>query len=139
MHYLSLFSKVSISSTRKGTFGVAVAVLEEMIDCLISSEIILLRLASDMGCLPDYLVAWLNSSLSQNILARHGSGGVMGHLTQDVVKELSIPLPPLEVQMRIVEELNRRREEARRLRSEAEALWAAARGSFENALLGVEG
>ncbi len=122
--------------TRKGSFGLAATVPKEAVDCLISSEVILLRLSPDANCNRDYLVSWLNSAIAQNILNRHKSGGIMGHLTQDVVSELPIPLPPKEIQAAIAAEVTRRRTEARRLRASAGAEWAAARARFEQALLG---
>lgn len=122
--------------TRKGSFGLAATVPREAVDCLISSEVILLRLSPDANCNPDYLVSWLNSAIAQAILNRHKSGGIMGHLTQDVVSKLPIPLPPKEIQTAIAAEVTRRRTEARWLRASAGAEWAAAKARFEQELLG---
>lgn len=122
--------------TRKGTFGVATAVPLEAEDCLISSEIILLRLRQSVSCLPDYLVAWLNNSMAQRLLERYKTGGIMGHITQDVVSDFPIPLPPLSIQETIASEVTRRRNQARRLRTEAETGWQAAKRWFEEQLLG---
>ncbi|MFA7005841.1 MAG: restriction endonuclease subunit S, partial [Verrucomicrobiia bacterium] len=122
--------------TRKGSFGLAAVVPKEAVDCLISSEVILLRLSPDANCNPDYLVSWLNSEIAQAILNRHKSGGIMGHLTQDVVSELPIPLPPKEIQTAIAAEVTHRRTEARRLRAAAATEWAAAKAQFEHELLG---
>ena len=124
--------------TRKGTFGVAALVPSSAEDCLISSEIILLRLKAGSHCLPEYLIAWLNSSLARTIFDRHKAGGIMGHLTQDVVAGFPIPLPDPKVQETIAAEVRRRRTQARRLRSDAEADWQAAKRRFEQQLLGAE-
>jgi restriction endonuclease S subunit len=121
--------------TRKGTFGVAAVVTDEFIDCLISSEIILLRLSEGANCSPDYLAAWLNSKAGQVLLDRHKSGGIMGHVTQDVVNMFPIPLPSDEIQKSIADELSRRRGQARRLREEGESGWREAKVMFEKKLL----
>lgn len=122
--------------TRKGTFGVATLVPKNAEDCLISSEIILLRLAQDADCLPHYLVAWLNSSVAKTLLNRRKSGGIMGHLTQDVVSDFPVPIPPLEVQQRIVYEIGKRRDEIKRLKVESAVNWEEAKTLFEQKLLG---
>lgn len=122
--------------TRKGTFGVATSVPKEAEDCLISSEIILLRLSPDAACLSEYLVTWLNSSVAKILLDRYKTGGIMGHITQDVVSVFPVPVPPMETQQTIAAEITRRREETRRLRAEAAKEWEAAKKRFEQDLLG---
>ena len=121
--------------TRKGTFGVAALVPTDVEDYVISSEIMLLRLRTDSDCVPEYLIAWMNSSLSKTIFDRRKAGGIMGHLTQEVVSDFPVPLPELKVQEVIAAEVRRRREEARRLGIEAEADWATAKREFEDQLL----
>lgn len=49
---------------------------------------------------------------------------------------LHIPVPPLELQKKIANEVTSRRLKARQLRTEAENLWQAAKAEFEKALLG---
>jgi restriction endonuclease S subunit len=121
--------------TRKGTFGVAALVPADAEDYVISSEIILLRLRTDCDCLPEYLIAWLNNSLAKTVFDRHKAGGIMGHLTQEVVSDFPVPLPEPKVQEAIAAEVHRRREQARRLRGEADADWAAAKRRLEEQLL----
>ena len=123
--------------TRKGTFGVAAAVPQDAEDCLISSEIILLRLSPKSECSSEYLVAWLNSSIAKTLLDRNKAGGIMGHLTQDVVAEFPVPIPTPQVQRRIVEEVGRRRDQAQRLRKQAASEWKAAKAQFEERLWGI--
>lgn len=122
--------------TRKGTFGVAAMVTPEIENCLICSEIILLRLSKTAKCLPEYLVAWLNSSVAKTLFEQRKAGGIMGHLTQDVVSDFLVPIPPMDTQRRIITEVTLRREAARRQRAEAETLWQAAQARFEAQLLG---
>ena len=124
--------------TRKGTFGVAAVVSEEAQDCLISSEIMLLRLSNNAECSADYLVAWLNSSMAQTILERHKTGGIMGHLTQDIVSQFPIPIPSDDIQQKIIQEIYSKREAASRIKQEAELEWETAKARFEEKLLGEE-
>jgi hypothetical protein len=51
---------------------------------------------------------------------------------------LRIPSPLKEIQKTIAIEVRHRREEARRLRAEAEQDWQAAKERFERALIGKE-
>ncbi len=134
---------VSLSSgdvllTRKGTFGVAAIVSNKNQDCLISSEIMLLRMAKNSECRADYLVAWLNSSMAQKILERHKTGGIMGHLTQDIVSQFPIPIPSDDTQQKIIQEIYHKRQTATKIRQEAELEWETAKTRFENKLLGEE-
>ena len=122
--------------TRKGTFGTAALVTEESTNCLISSEIILLRLSENSNCSPEYLVAWLNSRIGQMLFDRYKSGAIMGHITQNVVKNFPIPIASTQIQEKIADEIQSRRSKALQLRKEAETLWQEAKGAFEKALLG---
>ena len=122
--------------TRKGSFGICTKVDKSVTDCLISSEIILLRISKTSPYEVDFLVAWLNSSIIQSILNRHKSGAIMGHLTQDVIKQLPVPNISKNLQHQIISEVKHRRSEAQRLRSEAETGWQIAKQWFEDQLLG---
>jgi type I restriction enzyme S subunit len=51
---------------------------------------------------------------------------------------LKIPVPPLDVQQTIIDEMDRRRSEAKRLRSQAEAVVVAAKARVERMILGEE-
>lgn len=63
-----------------------------------------------------------------------GSSG-RRRLPPDSFRDLQIPVPPLKTQRIIAAEIRQRREEARRLRLEAEAEWIAAKERFEKSLL----
>jgi len=62
----------------------------------------------------------------------------MGHLTQDVVEAMPVPVPYVKVQEKIADEVAHRRDKARRLRYEASTLWDEAKHRFEEELLGPE-
>jgi type I restriction enzyme S subunit len=122
--------------TRKGTYGVAAPVTQEYVNDLISSEVILLRLAEHADISTDYLVYWLNSSLAQLMFKRLKTGGVMGHITQDVVNDFPVPIVDKTTQKIIVDKFDELREASQRLKSEAESEWQAAKDWFEAQLLG---
>ncbi len=128
-------SKGDVLLTRKGTFGVATVVPDEAVNALISSEIMLLRLKNNALCSAEFLVAYLNSSIAQRLFDRHKSGGIMGHITQDVVSAFPVPIPDVEVQKRVTQEVERRRGQAQALRAEAAREWATAKTLFEQRLL----
>jgi type I restriction enzyme S subunit len=72
-------------------------------------------------------------------VARFAFTGSAGHqrVPQEFLAELPFPVPPLDVQERIAAEARRRREEAHRLRADAEGGWQAAKHRFEEQLLGI--
>ena len=65
--------------------------------------------------------------------------GQSAHLYANDLAALQIPVPPLKIQQEIVNELNLRRDEARRLRTEAETVVTEAKARVERMILGQEG
>ena len=82
-----------------------------------SSEIF--RIVLKEGLNAFYLSAWLNSNIQQIIFHRIKTGGIMGHLSQDALLQIKIPLPPLSVQNKIAEEVKKRMQKAEFLQKEA--------------------
>lgn len=121
--------------TRKGTFGVAAKVEKNCTDCLISSEVMLLRLNKKFGISSDFLVAWLNSTVIQTIFNRWKSGAIMGHITQDVVCQIPVPNASREVQQTITKQVQDIRCRATLLKTEAEIGLEKARQWFVKQLL----
>lgn len=74
------------------------------IDGCIHDGWLLLRARSD-NLLKDYLYLALGSSKVYEQFVRSATGGVVNNLNIGLVKEVSIPLPPLEVQNQIVTEI----------------------------------
>ena len=108
----------------------------EMDGCC-STEFHVLRVKDGAALLPDYLAAVLRSRLALSQTVHMMTGNTHPRLTNDDVANLTIPIPSPEVQKRVAGEIRRRREQARRLRGEAEAGWATAKGRFEVQLLGT--
>ncbi|MCX7113869.1 MAG: restriction endonuclease subunit S [Proteobacteria bacterium] len=102
-----------------------------------SPEFHVLRPRNTETLLPDYLAAILRSSLILAQTRHMMTGNTHPRLTNEDVVNLVIPIPKPDVQERIAVEVRRRREQARRLRTEAEAGWQEAKRWFEGQLLGT--
>ena len=109
----------------------------EMNGCC-STEFHVLRVKDRATLLPEYLAAVLRSRLVLAQTIHMMSGNTHPRLTNDDVANLTIPFPAPEVQGIIAAEVCRRREEARRLRAEAEAEWEGAKRRFEEELWGAD-
>lgn len=108
----------------------------EMDGCC-SPEFHVLRVDNAQSLRPDYLAAILRSSLTLAQTRHMMTGNTHPRLTNEDVVSLMIPIPKkVAVQETIATEARRRREEARRLRGEAEAGWQAAKRWFAEQLLG---
>jgi len=109
----------------------------EMDGCC-SPEFHVLRVKNSESLRPDYLGAILRSSLTLAQTRHMMTGNTHPRLTNEDVVNLMIPIPTkVAVQETIAVEARRRREEARRLRAEAEAGWQKAKLWFEEQLLGA--
>ncbi|WP_396150882.1 restriction endonuclease subunit S [Flavobacterium sp.] len=86
--------------TRKGTFGNALS-LDQDYDYIISSEVFYIEL-NQSKVNSKYLEIFFNSNAGQKQFLRHSIGAIMGSLSQEAVKNLKIPLPPLPIQKEIV-------------------------------------
>jgi restriction endonuclease S subunit len=121
--------------TRKGTYGNSVIVDDEHKRMVISSEIFRVVLKKD-NVNPHYVAIWLNSNIAKQLFNRISAGGIMGHLSQDALKNIQIIFPPLEIQNKIAEEVKRRTSEAERLKAEATAIIDEAKKQVEEMILG---
>lgn len=101
-----------------------------------SPEFHVLRVKDAATLSPEYLAAILRSSLTLAQTRHMMTGNTHPRLTNEDVVNLVIPVPKPSVQDMIAAEARRRREEARRLRAEAEAGWQQAKRWFEEQLLG---
>ncbi|MBI5016041.1 MAG: restriction endonuclease subunit S [Deltaproteobacteria bacterium] len=109
---------VLVSTVRPGLNAVA-TVPAHLTDTIASTGFCVLRPRSDM-LLPSYLFHFVTTDPFAQVLVSRQKGGAYPAVTDDDVRSVSIPLPPLGEQQRIVEILQEA-EEIRRLRAEAEA------------------
>lgn len=101
-----------------------------------STEFHVMRIKEEVNVLPGYLSAILRSDLILSQTKHMMTGNTHPRISNDDVKNLYIPVPELSVQRQIVEELDHRRAEARKLKQKAESDWAEAKARFERELLG---
>lgn len=101
-----------------------------------STEFHVLRVKDRESLSPEYLAAILRSRLVLAQTVHMMAGNTHPRLTDRDVADLRIPIPDMETQEVIANEIIRRREESRCLRTEAEAGWQAAKAWFEGELLG---
>ena len=106
----------------------------EMPGCC-TTEFHVLRVKDKDTLLPEYLAAILRSRIIRSQTVHMTTGSTRPRLSNNDVANLPIPIPGLEIQGIIADEIGRRRNAARRLRVEAAAGWQAAREWFEGELL----
>lgn len=124
--------------TRKGTFGIALVVDEQLCDCIISSEIFRLVPKKGMELNVYYLVSVLNSIIGTNQFSRKSIGAIMGSLSQKAVREILVPLPPLSIQDDIAHQVKLRINKSRQLKNDAEKILFNAKSKIESIILGDE-
>lgn len=124
--------------TITGRVGTAAVIPAEVLPANINQHIVRLRIVGH-GVLPEYVATYLNSSVGLALTNRGVTGGTRIALDYDIIRGIKIPIPDMATQQTIAEEVRHRREEARRLRAEAEIEWEAAKKSFEDQLLGGSG
>ncbi len=106
-----------------------------------STEFHVIRIRPDENgrllLVPDYLAAVLRSSLVLAQTRHMMTGNTHPRLANEDVVSLIVPIPERGIQERIGDEVTQRRDEARRLRREANVIWEDAKRRFEDALLGA--
>ncbi len=108
---------------------------EEFDGCIASTGFAVIRSVSKLVN-REYLWCILRSQLSLQQMLQRSSGGNYPAITKAELENIIIPVPEISIQEKIVSEIQHRRSEAQRLRSEAETGWQAAKQWFEDQLLG---
>jgi len=83
----------------------------------------------------DYLFCVVRTDFIQQMLQREITGGTVTGLTADVVENLILPLPPLPIQQKIADEVEKRRSEAFELQAEARQVLETSKRKFESEVL----
>ena len=86
-----------------------------------------------------YLWALFRSSLFQMILQRECSGAIMSAINREALQDIKIPVPPLNVQNKIAEEVKKRMYKAEQFQEEAREELEKAKQEVENIMLGKDG
>lgn len=108
---------------------------EEFDGCIASTGFAIIRSVSKLVN-REYLWCILRSQLSLQQMLQRSSGGNYPAITKTELENIIIPIPEIATQEQIVAEIQHRRTESQRLRSEAETGWQAAKKWFEDQLLG---
>ncbi len=87
---------------------------------------------------PFYIQAFLLSDAGQYQILREITGATNKHLSPADIEKIKIPLPPLEIQNKIAEEVRRRMEKAEQLQKEAKEILEKAKQEIENIILNGE-
>lgn len=93
----------------------------EHTDYLFSTGFSVLRIKDKQKFIPKYIYYWLRSSYFQNKKNEECSGATQKAISNNKLKEFKIIAPPLEIQCKIVELLEKT-EEAKKLRAQADEL-----------------
>ena len=107
----------------------------EFDDCIASTGFAVIRNVAE-HVRRDYLWCILRAQICRRQMIQRASGGNYPAITQSELANVTVPVPDMNTQNRIIAEIIRRRRTARRLRAEAEEGWRSAKLGFENGLLG---
>jgi restriction endonuclease S subunit len=120
--------------TKDGTIGLSTLVPEGIQDCIISSGISRIKLNENVN--PKYVVAVLNTDFLRLQAERKSYGSVIVHFSLSELERLKTPLPPLEIQNKMANEIENRREETKNLIIRAETVIGEAKKRVERMILG---
>lgn len=121
--------KDDILLAKNGTTGVA-ALFTLDYEVSIYVSLALLRCNLQL-ILPKFLLYYINSKFAKEQFDKGLIGVGVPNLHLSVIKNTLIPLPPLDVQNQIVEEITLRKEQIKNLREESEKLRSQALSDFE--------
>lgn len=122
--------------SRSGSLGLVSIVTDQILGSILSSHIFRVRLKTDQ-VLPEYLQAYLRSSLGQFQFFQRNNGGVVPEITQGALKSIVVVIPPIEIQQEIAEHIRGIYQQAALLRQEAESILVQAKAQVEQMILGA--
>jgi type I restriction enzyme M protein len=88
--------------SKSGTIGKAGVIREKAIGGIASSGLRVIRLDPDVLD-PEFAIAFLDSEAARSWLEERATGSVVAHLPIRAIRDMPIPVPPVQVQQRIVE------------------------------------
>lgn len=121
--------------SRSGTLGITAIVPKEANGSAYGSFMIRFRIKEEKLD-SSYLSTIMNSKIVRVQILRTKIGAIQGNITIPAIEELKIPLPPVSVQQKIAEEVNSRREKAKKLKAEAKEIVSKAKEKVEKMILG---
>ncbi|MBF0597989.1 restriction endonuclease subunit S [Faecalibacter sp. WQ 117] len=117
--------------TRKGTVGNSY--YKDIGIFIASSEVFIIKIDKSK-VLGNYIAEINLSNFIQNQYKEKYTGTIMPSLSQGKLKEIIIPLPPLEIQKSIIENIQKLKYDKRNIFNKAELLKLQANEEFENAI-----
>jgi restriction endonuclease S subunit len=86
----------------------------------------------------EFLYAILRTDPIQELMWRRATGAIMPAISENDLKSIKLPIPPISIQNEIAEEVKKCREKVERLRKEAEDIVKQAKEKVEKIILGDE-
>ncbi|NHA04119.1 restriction endonuclease subunit S [Mucilaginibacter sp. HC2] len=131
-----LLKKSTLLITRKGTVGQAFFLKEEN-QLTASSEIFIISIDESL-IMGDYLAELNSFDFIQKQYEEKYTGTIMPSLSQQRLKEVRIPLPPMSVQREIVAEIHKLKSKINSLKEQKSALLIDASKQFESAIFNID-
>ena len=111
-----------VVTTRVGTIGLVARIPRELEGCIISDNLIKIRLPKKSEISSYYLTMYLNSPFGKDLMISYSRGSVQQRLNQETLKEIPIPIvsnsPQVKIERFLVESW-RKRKEAKQLLEQA--------------------
>jgi restriction endonuclease S subunit len=120
--------------TITGRIGTVAVVPEDFGEGNINQHSVRIHLIE--GVNEKYIASFFNTPFGRSLSLRGVSGGTRIALDYEAIKSIVIPLPSLSIQERIVNEIQKRREKAKRLKEEAGEFLERAKQKIEKMVLG---
>ncbi len=123
--------------TITGRIG-SVAVIPEGFEGNINQHSVRFHLRNEINGVkinPLYVATYLNSEIGNKLSNRGITGGTRPALDYDYIKSIRIPIPTLEIQSKVAEEVKKRIQKAEQLHQGAKELVEKAKAEVENILL----
>lgn len=120
--------------TITGRIGTVAVVPEDLVRGNINQHSARIHLKD--GVNEDFVAAFFNTELGNQMSLRRVSGGTRIALDYPSIKALQIPLPPLSIQQKIAQEVKSRLEQAKKLKQEGKEVVEKAKEEVERMILG---
>jgi type I restriction enzyme M protein len=122
--------------TRKGSPGNTTVVDESSSQCVISSEIMRIKLKPDV--LPNYFAAFCNSVLGKAQVERRLTGSLNYGINQRELRGLITPIPSADIQNKIANAVKEKQKEMLEIEKRAKEVIANAKYKVETLILGED-
>mgnify|MGYP001575601913 CR=1 FL=1 len=120
--------------SRSGSVGIVAVVPKEADGFAFGSFMIKFCVTDEVN--KEYVSIWLNNKISKLFTEREKIGAIQGNITISTIENFLVPLPPLEIQNKIADEVKRRISETERLKAEAREIIEKSKKQVEGMILG---